>query len=721
MNNEPMTGDAMLVSGSYFPTLELRPAAGRLFTPADDQPIGANYVAVLNYSFWQTRFGGDTGVVNRTIVVNGRTMTIVGVAPKGFDGTTVGVRPSIFVPISMRVVLGGYPSFENRRAYWIYLFARRKPGVSQAQATDALNGVYHSIINDAELPLQKGVSDQWLQRFRARKITVEPGAHGQSSVISEARTPLVLLFGITAVVLIIACANIANLLLARGASRAMEMGLRLALGASRTRLLAQLLVESVLLGCLGGVVGLAVAKVTLVGIAAMLPPDASATLHFTLQPSVLAFAALLSIGTGLVFGLFPALHGTRDDLVTVIRSNSGQIAGSRAAGRFRATLATVQIALSMALLISAGLFLKSLVNVSRVDIGVHVDSVVTFAISPARSGYDSTRSHVLFSRVEEALAGVPGVNGVTAGMVPLLAGSSWGTDVQVQGFKSGPDIDSNARYNEVGAGYFATLGMRLVAGREFSPADATGGAKVAVVNEAFTRKFHLGKDAVGKFMSPSGSDSLGTQIVGVVHDAGYSDVKDTVPPLFFTPWRQDASLGAMYFYVRSALPPAQVFAAIRATMKSLDPMLPLEDLKTMPEQLRESIFLDRLISTLSATFAVLATLLAAVGLYGVLAYSVAQRTREIGVRMALGADRARVQRMVMRQMAVMAVIGGAAGIAGALGAGQALRSLLFGLQGHDPVVFALAVVALTVVALAAGYVPARRAAAVSPTLALRQE
>ena len=720
-HNEPLTGEGMFVSGSYFPTLGLVPAYGRLLGPADDDAIGAHSVAVLSYSYWQAHFGSDPTVLGQSIIVNGHPMEIVGVGPRTFEGTTLGSRPLVFVPISMRGVLEGFTGFENRRSYWMYVFGRLKPGVTIAQAGTALNAIYRPILSDVEAALQTGMSEPTMVRFKAKEIALKPGAQGQSSVHRQAQTPLFMLFGITGVVLLIACANIANLLLARGAGRAMEMGVRLALGASRRQLLTQLLTESVLLALMGGVASLFVASWTLGLISSLLPPDAMTTLRFTLQPAVVGFAALLSVGTGLVFGMFPALHSTRSDLVTAIRANAGQISGHRGAARFRATLVTVQIALATALLISAGLFLKSLVNVTHVELGVKVDDVVTFGISPERNGYDSTRSAQLFLRVEESLRAIPGVTGVTAGLVPLLAGNNWGTDVHVQGFPEGPDVDNNSRFNEVGAGYFGTLGMKLMSGRDFTPADRLGAPRVAVVNEAFAKKFNLGTDAVGKFISMSSPDSLNIQIVGLSQNAKYSDVKDSVPALFFIPWQQDARVGSITFYARTALPPNQLVQAIPPMMKGLDPGLPVEELKTMPQQIRENVFLDRMISILSAAFAGLATLLAGIGLYGVLSYTVAQRTREIGVRMALGADATRVRALVMRQVAGMMVVGGLVGIAGALGVGRAARSLLYGLEGHDPVVFVLSVLVLALVAIGAGYVPARRASKVDPIQALRYE
>src|SRR5436189_74683 len=391
----------------------------------------------------------------------------------------------------------------------------------------------------------------------------------------------------------------------------MEMGVRLALGARRSQLITQLLTESVLLASLGALAGLIVANWTLTGIAALLPPDVDQALRFALQPVVLVFAGALALATGIAFGMFPALHSTRAEVVAAIRANAGQISGAR------------------------------------------------------------------------------------------------GSDVYVQGFPSGPDVDKSARFSEVGAGHFATLGVQVRAGREFTKADHRGAPRVAVVNQAFVKKFNLGQGAVGKFMS-IGPGPLNTQIVGVIPDVKYSDVKEAVPPLVYTPWRQATHVGTMNFYVRSARSEA-LLRALPAVLKQIDPGLPMNGLKTMPEQIRENVSVDRLISILSASFAVLATLLAAVGLYGVLAYSVAQRTREIGVRMALGADSGRVRAMVLRQVSATMLVGGGIGLVGALGLGRAARSLLYGLEGHDPVVFALAVPVLTVVAFGGGFVRVRHA------------
>jgi predicted permease len=720
-----LSGEGMLVSGSYFPLLGLRPALGRLLAPADDPAIGQHRGAVLRHRFWTAELGADPGVVDRTLVVNGLTLTVAGVAPPGFDGTTLGSRPDVFVPLSMRAALEsffGEDGFDNRRSYWVYVFGRLGPGVAIGQARTELNGTYGAILREVEAPLQEGMSEQTMARFLEREVVVEPGGRGQSQVHGEARMPMTLLFAITGVVLVIACANIANLLLARGARRGQEMAVRASLGAGRARLLGQLLVESAVLAVLGAAASLLVAQWTLRLIRSILPADATDTLRFEIGPGVVLFTAALALGTGLLFGLFPALHATRRDLVTMLRANAGQPSGARAAARFRVSLVTAQIALSTALLIAAGLFIKSLVNVSRVDLGLRQENLVTFAVSPALNGYPPERSLALFERLEGELAALPGVTSVSGGLVPVLSGSNWGNDVDVEGFERGPDTDANARFNKVAPGYFRTLGIPLRSGREFEAADAEGAPKVAIVNRAFAEKFGLGDQAVGKRIGMSGEgDGLDIEIVGLVQNAKYSEVKDEVPPLFFLPYRQDFQLGFLTFYLRTATTPERVMEAIPPLIRRLDPELPVEELKTLEQQVRENVFLDRMVTALSAAFAILATLLAAVGLYGVLAYTVAQRTREIGLRMALGAGRNRVRRMVLGQVALMLAVGGTVGVGAALAAGTAAGSLLYGLGGTDPGVVAIGVGVLVVVALAAGFLPAQRASRVEPMQALRYE
>ncbi len=718
-------GEGMLVTGNYFRALGVRPAMGRLLTPADDEQVGAHFVTVLSHRYWQNQLGGDPGVLNSSIVINGKSFTIVGVAQEGFDGTTFGSQPDVFVPITMRSEL--FPTwsrFEDRRGYWVYLFGRLAPGVDQTQADQRLNALYSSIINEVEVPLQEGMTEQTMERFKAKQVLLAPGHRGQSSTHAEAGTPLNLLLAITAFVLLIACANVANLLLARGAQRGQEMAIRSSLGAGRGLLFRQLITESLLLAMLGGVASLAVARATLALMERLLPAQVGSTIAFTLDPTVIGFAAVLSLGTGFLFGFYPALHNTSLDLTTRLRDASGQPSGSRRAARFRSGLVTLQIALSLALLASAGLFLRSLGNVSRVDLGIRTEGVATFAVSPDLNGYEGERSQQLFAELEEELAAQPGVEAVAVSRVPLLAGSSWGTSVTVAGFDWEPGVDAGTRYTWVGPGFFSALGIPLLAGREFTASDGPGAPEVAVVNETFAEKFGLdGRAAVGTYMAYDGSneDTLDVQIVGVIPDVGYNNVKAESQPVLYLPYKQDTRIGSVFFYVRTAGDPAPTLRAIPRVVSGLDPNLPVEQLKTLEAQIEENVFLDRFISILSAAFAVLATLLAAVGLYGVLAYTVAQRTREIGLRMALGAGRGNVQSLVLKQVARMLVFGGILGLVAAFFLGRVAQSLLFGMEGVDAVVLSTVTALLAAVALAAGYLPALRASRVDPMEALRYE
>jgi predicted permease len=720
------SGQGMLVTGNYFQVLGLNPSLGRLLGPEDDVNVAGHFVTVLSHAYWRTRFEANPNVLNETMIINGQTMTIVGVAPAGFEGTSLGTTPLVFVPMKMRELMqpGFMPkSWDNRRSYWAYLFARLKPGVSREQAQTQINGPYRAIINDVEAPLQKGMSDQTLARFKAREIVLRDGRRGQTGMQEDARAPLVILLTVTAVVLLIACANVANLLLARGAGRSGEMAVRLSIGASRGQLVRQLLGESVLLALMGGIGGVLVSRWTLDLLRSILPPDAGRTLQFDIQMSMLLFTAGLSIATGLLFGIFPALQSTRPDLLTTLKDQAGQKGASRAASRFRASLVTAQIALAMALLTCAGLFTRSLVNVSRVELGLEVDNLVTFALSPQLNAYTPEQTSQFFRRLEDDLAATPGVRSVAGSLVSLLSGSNWNSSMSVQGFEAGPDTNTTASFSAIGPGFFRTIGVPLLAGREFTHADVVNAPKVAIVNEAFARKFNLGRDAVGKFIATStgANVKLDIEIVGLVQDAKYSEVRDSIPPQFFTPLHQDTRLGFATYYVRTARDPEQLMSTIPAVVRRLDANIPVDELKTMTQQVRENIFLDRLISLMSAIFAGLATLLAAIGLYGVLAYTVAQRTREIGLRMALGADSGRVRAMVLRQVAWLTLIGGIIGIAAAMGIGRLARSLLFELEGYDPMVLASSAVLLTLVALAAGLVPALRASRIDPMTALRYE
>jgi predicted permease len=715
----------LLVSGSYFPILQIRPAFGRLLAPPDDD-VAAAPAVVLAHWFWETNLGADSSVVGKTLMVNGKATTIVGVAREDFNGTTYGSRPAFYATLAMGPALGTgiERRVDDRRSYWIYVFARLTPGATIEQARAQVNAVYGPILREVERPLQRNMRDSVMTRFLARQVVITPGSRGQSDMARDASGPLFMLFAITGLVLLIACANIANLLMARATNRELEMAVRLSLGATRRQLLAQLLTETITLAFIGGIVSLLFASWTLKGVSALLPTQFAESLALSINWAAVGFAAVLSLGTGIAFGLFPALHSTRPDLVTALRNNSGKLAGGRTARRFRTSLATAQIALAMALLMSAGLFLKSLWKVSRVDLGVSVENLLTFSVTPEQSGYDSVRTRALYDRIEEELSALPGASAVTSTVVPLIAGSNWTQTVRVEGFKSDEDgNNSSASFNGVSSGHFRAIGVQLLTGREFTDADDARAPKVAIVNETFARHFGLGTNPVGKRIALGSSDTLplDIEIVGLVRDMKYASVKKEIPPVFFRPHRQIGHVRSMYFYVRTASDPTTMLRSMSALVQRLDPMLPVENLRTMPEEIRLNTFEDRMITTLASTFALLATLLASIGLYGVLAYSVAQRTREIGVRMALGADAAKVRMLVLRQVGVMVLVGGAIGLAGAFALSKAAQSMLYQMSGADPAVMSASVVVLGLVALAAGYVPALRASRVDPMQALRYE
>jgi predicted permease len=715
--------DGMAVNGDYFSVLRLAPALGRLIGNRDEPRVDEAQVAVLSYEYWQNDFGGDPGVIGSTVTVNGQPLTVIGVAPDGFSGTSIHERPKIFVPLTLRWLM--QPSVprdaENRRAYWIYLFARLKPGVTMRQAEEAINVPYRAIINDVEAPIMGGMSEQMLAQFREGTIRLEPGTRGQSTMPERSRLPLTVLFSVTALVLSIACVNVANLLLARGSARAGEMAVRASVGATRADLIAQLLLEAGLLGLLGCVAGLPIAAATLHFIGGVVPSQASVIADAGLSGPAILFAIGVSLATVLVFGLFPALAATRRATVAVLNEQAGTQSGGRALSRFRVGLVTAQIAFSMVLLVLAGLFTQSLANIAGVDLGLRPDTVATFSLSPALNGYEPERSREVIRRIEEELAALPGVTSVATAQIGVITGQSRTSNVSVQGFEAAPDADTNANYNVVGPGFFRTLQIPLLSGRDFSDADIAGRPRVAIVNEAFANTFGLGVDVVGKRMAIGSGVPLDIEIVGLVRDAKYSDVKEQVPPQYFLSRLQEEEPGYVNFYARTELDPEDLLTGMKRVVAEVDANLPVRWLSTLPSAIRDRLFLERLIGMLSSGFAALATLLAAVGLYGVLSYSVAQRTRELGLRQALGATPQRLRRMVLRQVGWMGLIGGVAGVLLALISGRAAEAGLFGLKGYDPSVLVAATIILAAVVLAAGYLPARKASNTKPLEALRYE
>jgi predicted permease len=716
---ETATGSALLVSGRYFSLLGVVPAAGRLLDSNDDRVDGEASAVVLTYAYWEAAFGADPAVVGRDLVVNGKPLRIVGVGPRGFYGTTVGERPLVFVPITFRWLASptAFPQHADRRSYWAYLFARLKPGVTMEQAEAAINAPYRTIVNDVDAPLLTGVSEQQLAAYRAKTIVLTPGDRGQSRIDDNARTELRILMVSTGLVLLVACVNVANLLLARGSTRVGEIAVRASLGASRRRLLSLLLVETLLLAAAAALVSMPLTMAALRGIEAMLPPS-NRVLDLALDGTVVVATIGLAVLSTFVFGLIPALKLIRVDANPAREAQGARQTGGRAGARFRATLTTAQIALSMALLVLAGWFAQSLVNVARVDLGFRAESLAVFTIAPDRSGYAPAQSAALFGRLEEELAQIPGVTAAGAAGVALLDNSNWNGNVSVEGFEATPETDTNVSMNFVGPSFFRTLEMPLLRGTGLERA-VSDGPPVAVVNERFVEKFGLGDDAVGKRMAFGATRNLNVEIVGVVRDARYSEVKEDPPPQVFRPAAQVPFLGEMSFYLRSNLGLPELRSAVMGVLARHDANLPLINFLTVPQQARENIFLDRFMGTLATALAAMAVVLAAIGIYGVLSYGVMQRLREIGLRIALGAAPRNVRGMVLKQIAWMASIGVVIGVGLALELGEVGRALLFGLAPTDPVVPVAAVLTLLAVVAAAAYWPARRAANVDPVTALR--
>jgi predicted permease len=601
--------------------------------------------------------------------------------------------------------------------------ARLRDGVSLDEARPAAQGVYAQLLRE-DLAHAEGTSERFRAAFLAKPLTLEPGGRGPSWLRDESETPLLVLMGMVGLVLLIACANVANLLLARASSRQKEIAVRLALGASRIRLVRQLLVESVTLALFGGLLGIFVATWTGTWLVRALPSGQEGAL-LSAEPDlrVAAFAFVVAALTGIAFGLVPALQGTRPQLAPTLKNESGALAGAGAPFRFRKGLVVAQIALSLLLLIGAGLFTRSLVNLRALDPGFEPDRLLTFGVDPSRNGYEVPQRLALLDRLLEDVAAEPGVKSVALAAVALLTDSNVSHTVSVEGYEAREEENTNPNFNAVSPGFFSTMGIPLVAGRDFDDGDAAGAPRVAVVNEEFARYFFKDESPLGRRFGLGRGNAVqyDVTIVGLVRDGKAATLREKARRFVYTPHAQEKKPGGMTFYVRSALPPAALGNRMRQVVAGVDSTLPVTDVKTMTAQIGESLFVDRLVAALSAAFGLLATVLAGLGLYAVMSYAVARRTREIGIRVALGAERGTVLVMVLKEVFLLAAIGVALGLPGGYGLGRVVEAQLFGMSARDPFTYAAATTVLALSAFLAGYLPARRATRIDPVVALRYE
>ncbi len=711
-----------LVSGNYFDVLGVRPIAGRTLTPDDDRAANGSQAAMISYGYWMRRFAGDRRVLNRSIGLNGYPMTIVGIAPPGFFGIAIGQSSDVFVPVTLKSQMTPtWDDLENRRSRWLVLMARLKPGVSTVQAEAAMNVLYRQI-NEQEVKLLEGASAKARDRFVAKHLFVKGGAKGPSDLRQQFSTPIVVLMGMVGLVLLIACANVANLLLARGAARQKEVAIRLALGASRTVIVRPRLVESLLLALAGAASGLPLAwGATALLVRALPSQSVEQTLSATPDARVVAFAIVISMVTAVLFGLAPALQSTRPALTATLKDEASGVVGGTGHARFRKALVIVQVGLSILLLAGAALFARSLYNLKNLNPGFDPEHLLAFAVDPTLSGYSRERSIRFFHDLQERIAAIPEVRAVSTSVIPLLTDSEWRSSVTVEGYEAKEGADMNPDVNSVGPQYFATMRQSLVAGREFTDRDVDGAPKVAIINEAIARYFFGDGNPIGRRLGMRKSNANDMEIVGVVKDSKNTNLREEPKRIVFLPVAQTDELNEMTFYARARGDAAVVTGAVRHAVRQLDANLPIYGMKTMTTQVDESLFIERMVAGLSVAFGVLATLLAAIGLYGVMSYSVAQRTREIGIRMALGAERGPVLWLVLREVAVLVVAGVGVGVPVAIGLGRLVQSQLFDLSATDPFALGIATVLLAIVALLAGYLPARRATRVDPMLALRYE
>jgi predicted permease len=723
-NGQTERAGAEIVSGNLFQALGVSAAIGRTLAPEDDGAPGAHPVVMLSHDYWVRRFGGEPGVLNSKVAINGHPMIVVGVAPAAFRGVLSGNNPEVYVPIAMkREVTPTWDGLTDRRTRWLNILARLKPGVSPERAQAAMQTVYRPII-ESEVKENPVHSKRAEHLIVSQKLELEPAAQGINQLRQQWEKPLVALMALVGLVLLIACANVANLLLARAASRRREMAIRLALGAGRRSLLRQFLIESLVLALAGGLLGLLVSVWTTSALLRILPTDATGGwIAATLDVRMLLFTLALSVFTGLLFGLAPALQASRAEVASTLREQPAALASAGGAARFRRILVVVQLALSLLLLVGAGLFARSLFNLLRVDPGFRTERLLTFAVDPSLNGYTKERGFALFHDLQERLARLPGVAAAGAASPGPLTHSNRSSNITVEGYQAREDEDMDVARHAVGPGYFHALGTPVVRGREVTERDLASPDKVVVVNEAFVRRFFGDRNPLGRHMMFGAGDKHlpDREIVGVVRDFKHASLRETPKPAVYSTYTNEDSLGRMEFYVRGEGDTASLGGQIRRLVQQMDAGLPVFDMQPVEIQVAESVEIDRLIAILSCAFGLLATVLAGIGLYGVVAYTVARRTAEIGIRVALGAVPRDVLWLVMKDVGMLVIFGLAIGLPVALALGRLVESELFGLKAADPLIYAGASLALVLVAALSGLIPSSRAARIDPIVALRHD
>lgn len=713
------------VSGNYFTTLGVKPALGRLFTSEDDRNEGAHPLAVLSFKYWQNRFGSDPGVLNTTVWINNVSMTVIGVAPRDFYSVLRSSHPDLYMPLTMRPrITPNWKTNDDRKLHWLNLFGRLNPEVSVQQAEAAMATIFRPILEfELTLPNMPN-SKRFREEFTNKRLELRPAAQGINDLRDRWRTPVIALMSMVGLVLLIACANVAGLLLARATARRREIAVRLAIGAGRMQIVSQLMIESITLAVLGGGLGLLLSSWIMDALLRLLPVDSFRTvISGGIDFRLFLFSLGLSLITGLAFGVVPAIQISRPDLLPALKDQRVSSKGDNRPSRFRRGLVTAQVALSLILLVASGLFARSLYNILKFDPGFRTEHLLSFALDPATIGYDHDRAAHFYRTLVDRFRSMPGIVSVGAANLAPLSGENRSSNVTVEGYAATEDEYVGAAVNRVSSGYFRTMRINLLSGREFNERDVANSPKVGVVNEAFVKKYFSNRQPLSKkFRFGSGNGVLDVEIVGIVANSKHGDLRENVGPFVYIPYEQSEQAEVLHFFLRmSGSNSAGLPGLVRQVVRGLDVKMPVFAMKTMQVQIEENAYRERLTAILSIAFGVLATLLAAIGLYGVIAFSVSRRTSEIGIRMALGAQRGSVLWLVMREVALVASIGVTIGMAVATALARTVESQLFGMKANDPLTFGLAACALLFVTAMAGYLPAARASRINPTRALRYE